>query len=78
MILDLDKSLSNCPIYPLLPAYTKHLYTIYKLLDQRRTRRADGVEMLYNSFVFTGLCFISIGDDRKRVCWTRCTLYPLL
>ena len=43
MILDLNKSLSSCPIYALLPAYTKYLYTIYKLLDQRRTRRADVV-----------------------------------
>ena len=37
------------------PANTKHLYNICTMLDQRRRRWADVVEMLYKYFVFAGL-----------------------
>ena len=34
------------------PANTKHLYNICTMLDQRRRRWADAVQMLYKCFVF--------------------------
>ena len=37
-----------------LPANTKHLYDICTMLDQRRRRWADVVQMLYKCFVFAG------------------------
>ena len=33
---------------------TKHLYNICTMLDQRRRRWADVLQMLYKSFVFAG------------------------
>ena len=36
------------------PANTKHLYKICTMLDQRRRRWADVVQMLYKCFVFAG------------------------
>ena len=39
----------------------KHLYNICTLLDQRRRRWADVVQMLYTCFVFAGLCGPHIG-----------------
>ena len=36
------------------PANTKHLYSICTMLDQRRRRWADVVQMLYKCFVFAG------------------------
>ena len=33
----------------------KHLYSIYKMLDQRLRRWADVVLMLYKCFVFAGI-----------------------
>ena len=36
------------------PANTKHLYNICTMLDQRRRRWADVVQMLYKCFVFAG------------------------
>ena len=38
----------------LYPANTKHLYNICKMLDQRRRRWADVVQVLYKCFVFAG------------------------
>ena len=34
------------------PVNTKHCYSICAMLDQRRRRWADVVQMLYNWFVF--------------------------
>ena len=34
---------------------TKHLYTIYIMLDQRRRRWADVLQMLYKCSVFAGV-----------------------
>ena len=34
---------------------TKHLYNLCTMLDQRRRRCADAVQMLYKCFVFVGL-----------------------
>ena len=45
----LDVSYSN-----LYPANTKHSYDICTMLDQRRRRWADVVQMLYKCFVFAG------------------------
>ena len=42
-----------------LPANTKHLYDICTMLDQRRRRWADVVQMSYTCFVFTG-CLIDM------------------
>ena len=42
------------------PANTKHLYNICTMLDQRRRRWADVVQMLYKCFVFAG--YISVAD----------------
>ena len=45
------------------PVNTKHLYDICTMLDQRRRRWDDVVQMLYKCFVFAGslshdlLCF---------------------
>ena len=36
------------------PANTKYLYNIFIMLDQRRRRWADVVQMLYKCFVFAG------------------------
>ena len=36
------------------PVNTKHLYNIYTMLDRRRRRWADVVQMLYKCFVFAG------------------------
>ena len=36
------------------PANTRHLYSICTMLDQRRSRWADVVQMLYKCFVFAG------------------------
>ena len=41
-------------LWPLYPANTKHLYNISTMLDQRRRRWADVVEMLYKCFVLAG------------------------
>ena len=38
-----------------IPANTKHLYNICTMLDQRRRRWADVVQMLYKCFVFAGM-----------------------
>ena len=35
------------------PAKTKHFYSICTMLDQRRRRWADVVQILYKCFVFT-------------------------
>ena len=46
----------------LIPVNTKHLYNICRMLDQRRRRWADVVQMLYKCFVFAGMhnyCFIT-------------------
>ena len=39
---------------PYIPANKKHLCNICTMLDQRRRRWADGVQMLYKCFVFAG------------------------
>ena len=39
-------------VYMGVPANTKHLYDICTMLDQRRRRLADVVQMLYKCFVF--------------------------
>ena len=39
----------------LIPANTKHLFTICAMLDQRRRRWADVVRMLYKCFVLAGM-----------------------
>ena len=41
------------------PANTKHLYNIRTMLDQRRRRWADVVQMLYKCFVFVGKALIT-------------------
>ena len=41
-------------IGPSGPANTKHMYNICTMLDQRRRRWADVVQMLYKCFVFAG------------------------
>ena len=46
-----------------LPANKKHLYNICKVLDQRRRRWADVVQMLYKCFVFAGMFIDSISDN---------------
>ena len=38
-----------------LQANTKHLYNICTMLDQRRRRWADAVQMLYKCFLFAGM-----------------------
>ena len=40
------------PSYDLSPVNTKHLYNNFTMLDQRRRRWADVVQMLYKCFVF--------------------------
>ena len=42
-----------------IPANTKHLCNIYTMLDQRRRRCADVVQMLYKSFVFAGYILVN-------------------
>ena len=37
-----------------IPVNTKHFYNICTMLDQRRKRWADVLQMLYKCFVFTG------------------------
>ena len=41
--------------YTGLPANAKHLYKICTMLEQRRRRWSDVVQMLYKCFVFAGL-----------------------
>ena len=43
-----------CDVSRVLPANTKHLYNICTMFDQRRSRWADVVQMLYKCFVFAG------------------------
>ena len=45
-----------------VPANTKHLYNICTMLDQRRRRWADVVQMLYKCFMFVGVV-TSHGDS---------------
>ena len=55
------QTLKNVICY-LIPVNTKHLYNICRMLDQRRRRWADVVQMLYKCFVFAGMhnyCFIT-------------------
>ena len=51
-------SLLSCTVIDAImggcPANTKRLYIICTLLDQRRRRVADVVQMLYKYFVFAG------------------------
>ena len=47
--------LSNCLN---IAANTNHLYDICTMLDQRRRRWADVVEMLYDCFVFAGMLIV--------------------
>ena len=44
----------NYVISWVIQANTKHLYNICTMLDQRRRRWADVVQMLYKCFVFAG------------------------
>ena len=46
------------------PANTKHLYNICTMLDQRRRRWVDVVQMLYKCFVFAG---------NRHIIWEFCT-----
>ena len=41
---------------PYIPANAKKLYAICTMLDQRRRRWDDVVQMLYKCFVFVGMC----------------------
>ena len=46
----------NIHLYAIsVPANTKHLYNICTMLDQRRRRWANVVQMLCKCFVFAGL-----------------------
>ena len=56
----------------IIPASTKHLYIICTMLDQRRRRWADVVQMLYKCFVFPGLLFVVLrgsGHAGETRCW---------
>ena len=39
----------------IIPRMHKHLYNFRTMLDQRRRRWADVVEMLYKCFMFAGI-----------------------
>ena len=45
---------TNSSTYRLFPVKTKHLYNICTMLDQRRRRWTDVVQMLYKCCVFAG------------------------
>ena len=47
----------------LIPANTEHLYNICTMLDQRRRRWADIVQMLYKCFVFAGMVMLRLFSD---------------
>ena len=42
------------PLHPPPPVNTKHVYIMCTMLDQRRRRWANVVQMLYKCFVFAG------------------------
>ena len=52
----------------IISANTKHLYNICTMLDQRRRRWADVVQMLYKCFVFDGMLL----QSNKYEMWTQC------
>ena len=48
---------------------SKHLYNICTMLDQRRRRWADVVQMLYKCFVFAGLSLVLLNYLFTFFCW---------
>ena len=54
-ILDDEVGQLNYMLYYSIPINTKHLYNICTMLDQRRRRWADVVQLLCKCFVFTGM-----------------------
>ena len=50
------------PPYWSIPVNPKHLYNICTMLDQRRRRWADVVQMLYKCFVFAGIACLQTWD----------------
>ena len=57
---------NNDTYWGVIPVNTKHLYNICTMLDQRRGRWADVVQMLYKCFVFTGIVSDNIHADTLR------------
>ena len=53
-----------------IPVNTKHLYNICTMLDQRRRRWADIVQMLYKRFVFTGIAVIGTQSPSRHHLYT--------
>ena len=47
-------------LFDLNPANTKHLHNICTMLDQRRRRWANVVQILYRYFVITGECALIV------------------
>ena len=65
-----------CQGYCLLQAHpvnTKHLYNICTMLDQRRRRWADVVQILYKCFVFTGQGIVQMGWNFDNVNLSPCS-----
>ena len=52
---NVEQQVTQGPITCVFPVNTKHFYSICTMLDQRRRRWADVVQMLYKCFVFAGL-----------------------
>ena len=53
-----------------IAANTKHLHNIYTMLNQRQSRWAGVVWMLYQCFVFAGLRYC---DEKATVIWIQWT-----
>ena len=51
-----------------IPANTKHLYNICTMLNQRRRRWDNVVQMLYKCFVFAGICRLA-GIEKCHICY---------
>ena len=68
MLVNLARCDGEWPRQGHCPVNTKHLYNICTMLDQRRRRWADFVQMLYKCFVFAGCWLPSFWILRKLSC----------
>ena len=51
-----------CFLICFIPVNTKHLYNMFTMVDQRRRRWSDIVNMLYKCFVFAGYITLAKHD----------------
>ena len=62
--------LPNAKCQSAFPVNTKHLYNIFTMLDQRRRRCADVVQMVYKCVEFAGSLLMSQAPNADELVYT--------